>query len=106
MNDFKKNIILNDFKYLGEFRQAEFPPVGGLGWGNRLELLVHPDVPGVLDGQVEAVSFVLGALNVDGAVDANSGVDIGQFGNAGEETAAVAVDVLLASLPVPFAVAT
>ena len=43
---------------------------------------------------------------MDGAVDANSGVDIGQFGNAGEEAAAVAVDVLLASLPVPFAVAT
>ena len=44
-------------------------------------------------------------LDVDGAVDANAGVDIGKLRDASQETATVLVDVLLARLEIPFAVA-
>ena len=44
-------------------------------------------------------------LDVDGAVDANAGVDIGELRDASQETATVLVDVLLTRLEVPLAVA-
>ena len=94
--------------YLSEFWQAELSPVVRAGRRSRFKLLIHPHVFGALDGQVEHVLLraLGGALDVNGAVDANTRVDISQFGNSSQETTAVLVDILLTGLPVPFAVTT
>ena len=96
------------FLYLSEFWQAEFSPVVRAGRRSRFKFLIHPHILGVLDGQVEHVFLraLGGALDVNSAVDANTRVDISQFRDSGQETTAVLVDILLTSLPVPFAVTT
>ena len=67
-----------------------------------LQLIIDSDVLDILDGQDKGV-FLIGSLggtlNVNGAVDAHSGVDVAKFWNSGQETTAVLVDVFLVGLP-------
>jgi hypothetical protein len=66
------------YTYLSKLRHAEVPPVAGLSLGDRLQLLVDVDVLRAADGEGEGVG-VVAPLDVDGAVDADAGVDIGEL---------------------------
>ena len=88
--------------YLRELRQTELPPVAVLPLGEGIQLLVDADILGAAYGQGERVAL-LEPLDVNGAVDANAGEDVGKLWEASQKTSTVLVDVLLARLEVPFA---
>jgi hypothetical protein len=64
--------------YLSKLGHAEMSPVAGLSLGDRLQLLVDVDILRAADGEGEGVG-VVAPLDVDGAVDADAGVDIGEL---------------------------